>query len=356
MAAWLDHGDVAEAIVSSSIATHTGSNRNAVDRSTLASAILAKAVRVYAAARPRRLSVLIFHRVHAERDPLYPSEPDVLRFEHLMCLVRDCFHVMPLAEAVTALRRGTLPSRALAITFDDGYADNAAVALPILSRLALPATFFIATAYLDGGRMFNDTVIEAVRAFDGDMLDLQSLGLGCHPTRSLPEKRAAIDVLISTVKHLQHDARETKVAEIAAAVRRSLPDDLMLSSLQLKQLGDAGMEIGGHTQSHPILTLTTAQEAEREIGAGKERLEAILGKCVRLFAYPNGKPGQDYDATHVALVKRLGFHAAVSTAWGVAATDSDLYQIPRFTPWDAEPWKFCVRLAGNLGRTDYARV
>ena len=56
-----------------------------------------------------------------------------------------------------------LPSRSVAVTFDDGYADNARIALPILREERVPATFFIATAYLDGGRMWNDTVIEAVR-------------------------------------------------------------------------------------------------------------------------------------------------------------------------------------------------
>ena len=88
--------------------------------------------------------------------------------------VKSVFNVIPLEEGVAGIKSGKLPPRALSITFDDGYANNATVAAPILKRLGLHATFFIATGFLDGGRMFNDTVIEAVRGYRGDMLDLEA--------------------------------------------------------------------------------------------------------------------------------------------------------------------------------------
>ena len=114
-----------------------------------------------------RLTVLIFHRVHPGQDAMFPGEMHAATFRERMGWVREWFNVLPLDEAVAALARGTLPARALAITFDDGYADNFTVALPILQQLGLPATFFIATGFLDGGRMWNDTVIEAMRARTG---------------------------------------------------------------------------------------------------------------------------------------------------------------------------------------------
>lgn len=306
--------------------------------------------------RDPRLSVLIFHRVRLERDRLFPTECYAACFERTLSLVRSCFRVIPLSEAVSALRAGKLPLGALAVTFDDGYADNVTVALPILRRLGLPATFFIAPGYLDGCRMFNDTIIEAVRAHEGEVLDLSRLGLGIHATASWDDKRVAIHALIGKVKHLEFREREEKTVAIADQVGQPLPADLMLTSSQLKQLAANGMEIGGHTLSHPILVRTSAREAEREIAEGRARLEGIVSEKIRLFAYPNGEPVRDYDASHVALVKRLGFEAAFSTAWGVARTGSDLYQLPRFTPWDAEPWKFCMRLAHNLGRVHYQQV
>ena len=111
-----------------------------------------------------RLSVLIFHRVLPEPDPLFPDEMHARRFDVLCGWLTSWFKVLPLDEAVARLKAGTLPARAVCITFDDGYADNHHVALPILRRHGLVATFFIATGFLDGGRMWNDTVIEAIRA------------------------------------------------------------------------------------------------------------------------------------------------------------------------------------------------
>ena len=124
-----------------------------------------------------RLSVLIFHRVLAQPDPLFPSEPDARRFDAILGWISQWFCVMPLNTAVAALRRGELPGRALSITFDDGYADNHSVALPLLQRHGMTATFFIASGFLDGGRMWNDSVIEAVRRTSLGTLNLRGLGM-----------------------------------------------------------------------------------------------------------------------------------------------------------------------------------
>ena len=123
------------------------------------------------------------------------------------------------------------------------------------------------------------------------------------------------------------------------------PDD---DAEQVRQLHQAGMEIGGHTVNHPIIARLPAPAARQEIADGKAALEAMIGAPVRLFAYPNGKPGQDYQAEHVAMVKQLGFDAAVSTSWGAARAGSDLFQLPRFTPWDRDQLRFTLRMMKNL--------
>src|SRR5215471_2886283 len=79
-----------------------------------------------------RLTVMIFHRVVPQWDPLRPWEPDAEQFRTKMCWVAEWFNVLPLNEAVARLEARTLPSRPLAITFDDGYTDNLTVAGPIL--------------------------------------------------------------------------------------------------------------------------------------------------------------------------------------------------------------------------------
>jgi hypothetical protein len=81
-----------------------------------------------------------------------------------------------------------------------------------------------------------------------------------------------------------------------------------------------------------------------------------LGERVGLFAYPNGKPGEDYDERAVALARDLGFDAAVTTARGAASARTDPYQIPRFTPWDHTAWRFGMRMVGNLWASDAAVI
>ena len=298
-----------------------------------------------------RLSILIYHRVLAEQDPLFPHEATTDTFDAQMSRLKSVFNVLPLAEAITRLKQGTLPARAACITFDDGYADNATIALPILQRHGLTATFFIATAYLNGGRMFNDTVIEAIRRTRRDILDLTELGLGQHDTASHEAKARAINQILPIVKHLPLKEREEKVArlcEIAAC--GPLPDNLMMTTGQLQSLHAAGMEIGGHTARHPILAKLNEVEVRKEIAEGKEFLEATLGERIRLFAYPNGKPGADYLPEQASIVRDMGFEAALSTRWGAASLDSDIYQLPRFTPWSPKPSRFIPMLLQNLRR------
>lgn len=298
-----------------------------------------------------RLSILIYHRVLPVPDPLFPGEVDAAWFDAQMALVKDSFNVLPLGEAAQRLTSGNLPPRAACITFDDGYADNAEIALPILERYGLPATFFVATDFLDGGRMWNDTLIEALRLAPAGSLDLRSIGLGDYPLRSWDERRSAIAAIIGALKYLPQTARAEQVQHVADIAGAALPTNLMMRSDQVRTLRARGMEIGGHTAGHPILARLDSAAARDEMARGKEVLEGILGERIKLFAYPNGKPHQDYAHEHVDMVRDLGFEAAVSTAWGVATRTSDVFQLPRFTPWDRAPAKFSLRLLQNLLRT-----
>ncbi len=306
--------------------------------------------RVLSMLRGRCLSILIFHRVLPARDPLLPGEPDAAAFEARMRWIASAFRVIPLVEAGRRLRDGSLPPNAACITFDDGYADNLTIAAPILASLRLPATFFIATGFLDGGRMWNDTVIESVRIAPGVRLDLTALGLDTWACGSDAERVATIDALLGRLKYRHPLERQAQVDRIADLVGLPQRSDLMMSSQQVRELRRHGMSIGGHTVSHPILASLPVDEAVREIDAGRRVLEDILKERVKVFAYPNGKPERDYDATHVRVVRELGFDLAVSTAWGVSDRRTDIFQLPRFTPWDASTDRFGLRLAQNLTR------
>ena len=292
----------------------------------------------------RRLLILTYHRVLEGPDPMIDWGLDKPGFDAQLRVLAANFNVLRLDEALARLATSSLPPRAVALTFDDGYADNYTNALPILQRHGLTATFFVATAFLNGGRMWNDTLIEALRRAAGPQLDLSAIGLTPLDVTTPAARRASCTRVIDHLKHRPLEERQQAVDSVAAAVAQPLPNDLMMTDAQVRGLHEAGMHIGAHTASHPVLAAVDANTARREIADGRDYLRALLREPVDIFAYPNGRPARDYSRQHVDLVKQLGFKSAMSTAWGYTDARSDLWQTPRIAPWDPVPWRFGLRL------------
>ncbi|POZ52235.1 polysaccharide deacetylase family protein [Methylovulum psychrotolerans] len=290
-----------------------------------------------------KLFILIYHQVLDAPDVMRPGEADIASFSWQMQLLARHFNVLPLAEAVARLQDRSLPPRAVTITFDDGYADNLRNAVPILKQQNLSATFFIASGYLEGGRMWNDTVIEAIRNLPQPEVDLSAFGLGVMPLVSPAQRAATARTLLKCLKHLPPEQRLAH-SQALAAQATALPDDLMLTRAQLRELHAQGMEIGGHTVNHPILATLDKATATAEIAENKAYLEQLLAAPIRFFAYPNGRLGDDYLLAHRDIAKACPYQAAFSTHPGVATAASDVWQLPRFTPWDATPLRFMLRM------------
>lgn len=298
------------------------------------------------AQRAQRLSILIFHRVVPRHDPMRPDEPTVNEFDWQMRLLREHFNPLPLVEAVERLQAGNLPGNAICVTFDDGYSDNEKYAMPVLKKYGIPATVFISTGFLNGGRMWNDSIIEVLRSYPRSTLDLRELDLGCFQLDSNAQRLAAIASIIQKIRPLAPAVRHNLTAEIEK-YGANLPDDLMLTDRQIHSLVRNDIVVGAHTVNHPILASIGGEIAHREILDSKSHLENLIQRPVDVFAYPNGRPDTDYRAEHRELVSKLGFKAAVSTHWGVSTRHSDRFQLPRFTPWDRQELKFAVRLLAS---------
>jgi peptidoglycan/xylan/chitin deacetylase (PgdA/CDA1 family) len=294
-----------------------------------------------------RLSILIYHRVLPEPDELLANEIDTELFQMQMEIIADTFNVLPLAEAVERLKRRELPPRSACITFDDGYANNATHALPILQELSLPACFFIATGFLDGSCMWNDIIIEAVRGMKKRTLNLESSYLGTHRLETRQDRIAAIGFLLPQLKKLDPSKRSDTVEQVLREAEIDRPVGMMMSPAQVRSLTDSGMEVGAHTVSHPILRTLSEQQSREEIANCKIQLEEITGRPISLFAYPNGRPGRDFSRDHVGIVKELGYLAAVTTAKGAATCSTDRFLLPRFTPWDRTRLRFLFRMYQN---------
>ncbi len=291
-----------------------------------------------------KLLVLFYHQVLKEADPILYDEPDAEIFDWQMEVISKHFNVLPLAEAYGLMTRGQLPRRAICVTFDDGYANNFDVAYPILKKWNIPATFFIAVGFLDGGRMWNDTVIESIRRAEPGYLDFGKFGLSGYEISDESQRLDVIRKILGELKYLPARERMHKVESIAEYIGKDLPDHLMMRSEQVIELRKGGMDIGAHTVNHPILARLSQEEAEDEVISGRNYLKELLDEQITSFAYPNGVPGKDYTELHVDIVRRAGFRFAVSTAWGCATDRVDGYQLPRIGSWDRTPGWFSARL------------
>jgi len=304
----------------------------------------------------KRLTVLIFHRVLPEVDPLSPDEMHAARFDALVGTLVQFFNVLPMDEALSRLKAGTLPTRSVAITFDDGYADNYTIACPILIKHGVKATFFVASGFLDGGIMWNDVAREALRGFQGDRLDLGWLELGVCSVATEGERHRLTERILPKLKYLTPEGRQQALARFVAETRVVVPKDLMMTTAQLQQLQAAGMEIGGHTMDHPILAVLSEDEARQQIADNRAHLTRMLGRAPRYFAYPNGRPDQDYQAVHARIARELGYEAAFTTTYGSAGPESGMFELPRFTPWDRDALRFSLRLGHNFFRGHSRRL
>jgi peptidoglycan/xylan/chitin deacetylase (PgdA/CDA1 family) len=252
-------------------------------------------------------------------------------------------------EAMRNLKRKGGPSRILSITFDDGYKDNAMVALPILNKHKVKATFFISSGFLYGQWMWNDGIFEVISNITKNQVqtkfDLSKFDLGSFDLSTIEMKRRALDLILEQVKYKPDKNRRKVAKDLLSAFNVPPPENLMMREDDIKTLYDAGMEIGGHTISHPILSKLSYQDAHKEIFGCKILLENVIQAPVRTFAYPNGKPVADYTEHTIEIVKKAGYQYAVSTVpETLTSSISDPYQLPRFTPWDRNPVKFTTRL------------
>lgn len=295
-----------------------------------------------------KLLIFMFHRVLERPDPLRPDEPDAELFERMVRFIGSYFRVLPLPDAAGALASGRLPSASACITFDDGYADNLTVAAPILQRHGATATVFVSTAFTSGARMWNDSVIEAVRAMPAGEVDWREFGLGVATVSDDRSRRELIGLVLRSLKYRDHAERSAIADEMALRARAPAGAGPMLTREQLREWRSLGFDVGGHTVSHPILSRLGDADAATEIAAGREQLMHLLGDAPAAFAYPNGAPGRDYRARDVALVRRAGFSCAVTTALGAGRRSTDPYQLPRMLPWDRSMWLFGLRCARTL--------
>jgi len=301
-----------------------------------------------------RLSIMLFHKIPLQADPLVPNDLTLERFEHLLDFVAENTQVLPMSDAVAALQRGALPSRAVVLTFDDGYVEWLDHVAPALRRRNLPATFYVTSGQLEGDALWHERITAAVRALPEQGVTLPYGFGGFGPLDTLDSRERLVAKLQERLKYTSLGERVDAIAQLEAQACRPLILPRRFDAAAVRALHSQGFEIGAHTVDHPILNECSAQQARDEIGGCKDTLEAIIKGRVDSFAYPNGRPGTDFAASHVDLVKACGYQSAVTTSSGAASSRSDPFQLPRFSPWGRSHGQITFQLARNLLSSGHA--
>jgi peptidoglycan/xylan/chitin deacetylase (PgdA/CDA1 family) len=246
----------------------------------------------------------MYHRVaESPADPLELCVTPSRFAEHLE-LLQSAGEIVPLRELLSA-RRGSGPR--FALTFDDGYADNALEAAPLLAKHDAHATVFVVAGAVGSGRAFWWDRLASLLYRDGDSSAYWSAW--------------------ERLRRLTVPEVEEELASLEREHGPAAPTDgaRPVSEAELATLASGPVEIGGHTITHPSLPVLGLDEQEREIADGRVRLEELLGRPLETFSYPYG----DHDEGTVRLVEQTGFRLACSVEEGFVSPHSSPFLLPR---------------------------
>ncbi len=317
--------------------------------------------------------ILLYHRVtEALVDP-WNICVSPRHFEEQIAILRKTVPLLPLSDLVAQLRQGTLPPRATAITFDDGYTDNLLHAKPILEAYNAPATIFIASRPDPTPREFWWDELERIFLHPGKLPSELSLTLGGkdhhwwlgdasfytpqqaesarHWTLGRPPvnaRQAICAALYPLLFEQEPRARKDTMNQLLAwsgqaAVQRA--SHRMMTPAEWRELDRSPLiELGAHTCTHPPLSRLTAKQQDREIRASKVDLESALGHPVKSFAYPFG----NYARASVDLVAEAGFDYACAVADRPLRPSSPRYELPRVCVGNWSGAKFAAKLKNGL--------
>ncbi len=278
--------------------------------------------------------ILMLHSI-SERPSPFGLSDSVEWFDRFCELAAEAYDVMPLAELESRRRAGTLPARAMALTFDDGYADNHDLAWPVLRKHGLPATLFVTTGTVGGAKLLWFRRVAFIFETAQPKELPVTVGPWTFPLDTEGDRVASAQRTAEALKKMPAAQREEVIAEMAEAFGVTDFSPLqreMVTWDQLRAMDAAGFSVEAHTVTHPILSAEGIDEAAREIAESREVLSAELRRPVELFAYPNGKT-EDFTDDVARAVERAGFRAAFTAEFHAASPANDPYKVPRVTAY-----------------------
>jgi peptidoglycan/xylan/chitin deacetylase (PgdA/CDA1 family) len=280
----------------------------------------------------RKFGVLMFHSFSRETEK---------NMEAICSHIARNFEPVTLSQIVDAIEgRTTLPDNAITVTVDDGYR-NFLNGQPVFKKHGVPVTLYAVAGFAAGQLwLWPDQVEFGVEHSPRTALHVALANGSMDLPLDTPEARgASLSRLLDVLKGMPNRERKAFMqgfgnlcgVEIPAAPpagREALTGD------ELRALSADGVEIGCHTETHPILSrVEDTAELEREIAGAKQHLEELTRIPIRHFCYPNGR-AIDINSDVLRLVRDAGYLSAVTCTWGLDTTAAERFQIRRI-PFDS---------------------
>lgn len=321
--------------------------------------------------------VLMYHRIAEPSSDPWDMAVTPAHFAEHLDVIRRYGQCLPLATFADRMRSADRPRRMIAITFDDGYRDNAVNAAPLLEASDMPATVFVVSSTVGVGRDFWwDALARVFLTMPQLPAELHLEAEGRHhawqlgdATRCALEDLAMLRRWSADNDGVWHPRQTLFLAvwkvlngcrlEVAEALceqvvawagtdRAGPPTDHSMTAEEVNRLASGGLiEIGGHTMNHFPLDIADPIQASAEIGGCRAALREMAGREIDSFSYPFGRYGRET----AAIVRQAGFQRACNS-WNwrlLAYPETDRFHIPRITIPDMDGDRFESFLQGHAG-------
>lgn len=308
---------------------------------------------IFRKATKSSVRILMYHSITAHPTPwFYWTSLDLERFKWQMDYLTGRYQVVSFPTVVGDDENSSSACCRAVITFDDGLENTFHEAWPILKQRHLKATCFVVPLLSEtGARIWADDVHLRLMATEIESLDLSQYDLGVITLDLSADRRSdQVGQLLVKLKSLPHARRIEIVAHIVELCT-DLPSDhqtlRLMTKQQIKKLANSEeFDIGGHSNSHPILSTMTPDEQRQEIAGCFDTLARWEVSALFVVAYPNGRP-EDYNENTIEALKQAGVRAAVTTIDGLHDPSDDYFQMKRIAIGaDITRWEFKARLSG----------
>lgn len=261
-----------------------------------------------------QLRVLTYHRVDSFSNDRLNDRPELTvspeQFEMQMRFLANCFNVVSLGQVLESVDGGdSLPDQSVLVTFDDAYSNIGANAWPILRKLDLPVTIFVATAYpsLEKRFFWWDQLRSALSETNVKFLAIPEIG-----SFKLDDRNQKLRAYKRLRNILKSNSPE-KAADILEKIIQKTGEPLMRSEVmdwdEIKALASEGVQFASHTRNHPVLTQIDRVQLEMELSGSAEDLERMTGSSPPAIAYPGGF----YNDKVIEIAKSLGYQLGFTT-------------------------------------------